>query len=165
MSDVSQLPDIIDASAAVARRITGVLAAFGVGNGQVIDAYTSLPIPAAPSDALDLGPGTHVSYWPSAVAIKWLSATVCEITWTIPMKLALMGPDLATLLSQGAPMIAAYLATFAQYSQLCRPSDGLPRCNSALITGAQPRQDPPAVEFVLTAVERLNFDLQPGGVI
>ena len=159
MSDVSRLPDIIDASAAVAHRIAGVESVFGVGNGQVVDLYTGLPVPAAPSNAQAIGPGVHVSYWPSAWAIRWISATVCEITWTIPMDLTLLGPDIPTLLSQGAPMLVAYVETFAQYSQLGG------RCNSALITGGRPRQDPPAVEFTLTVVERLNFDLQPGGSV
>ena len=159
MPDVSRLPEIIDASAAVAHRITGIESAFGVGTGDVVDLYTGLAVPAQPSNALSIGPGVHVSRWPRSWSIKWLSATVCEITWLIPMDVSLLGPDLPTLLSQAAALLTAYVAMFAQYSQLGG------RCNSALITGGQPRQDPPTLELDLTVVERLNFELQPGGVI
>ena len=163
MSDVSLLPDIIDASAAVAHRVSGVESVYGVGHGSVIDTYTGKAIPAAPSNALEIGPNVHVSGWPKSVTIRWLSATVCELTWPIPMSLSLNAPDEPTLLSLAAPMLGLYIATFAQYGQLAG-IDG-PRANSALITASSPAMGPPRIDFILTAVERLNFDLQPGGIV
>lgn len=163
MSDHSRLPEIIDASAAVARRITGVAVDFGVGSGLVIDIYTGLAVPAAPSNVLEIGPGVHVSRWPQSVSIRWLSATVCELTWPIPMELSVIGPDEPTLLANAIPFVAAYVEQFAQYAQLA-DSHG-PRCNSALITASQPLADPPRIRFTLTAVERLNFDVTPGGTV
>lgn len=165
MADTTAIAEIIDATAALARRITGVASAYGVGSGLVTDIYSGQPVPAAPSNALAIGPGVHVSRWPEPPAIRYLSATVAEYVWQIPMDLSLVGPDLATLLPEAIVFFARYTTMFAQHSQLLRASDGTPRCNSALITSARPRQDPPTLEFVLTVVERLNLDLLPGGTV
>ena len=164
MSDQSRIAEIIDAAAACGRRVTGIEAAFGVGTGLVTDPYTGQPVPASVSNALDIGPGVVEVRWPTAWSIKWLSATVCEWSWSVPVDVSLLGPDLPTLLSRGVPLMTSFVEMFARYGQLCDPS-GAPRCNSALITGGLPRLDPPRLEMTLTVTERLNFDLAPGGTL
>lgn len=156
--DASRIVDIVDASAAVARGITGIVGAFGLGGGTVLDPYTGQPI-RAPYGNVE--PFTHVSEIPPAPAVAWISATVTEVTWQVPMFLYVAVADYQTLLQVVSPFYARYLGAFSQNTQL------LGTANDAVISrfavgGGPEDKRPPYLAMTLTVKERLNFENQPG---
>lgn len=158
MSDVSRIADIVDASAAVARQITGIAWAFGVGAGTVLDPYTGQPI-AAPQG--DPEPFTHVSEMPRAPVIAWLSATVTEVTWAVPMFLYVRMADYPTLLRTLVPFYGAYLGAFSQDMQLMGTANDA-RITAFAIGGGPDDGKPPYLAITLTVRERLDFENLPG---
>jgi hypothetical protein len=159
MSDLVRIADIVDASAAVARTITGIAWAFGVGNGTVLDPYTGNQIQPPQGDP---EPFTHVSELPrSPAGITWLSATVTEITWLVPMFLYVRMADYPTLLRTFAPFYGRYLGTFSQDMQLLGTANDA-RITGFTVGGGPDDGKPPFLGMTLTVRERLDFENLPG---
>jgi hypothetical protein len=155
MTDVSRIPDIVDASAYIAHLVTGVKAVWGVGCGVTLPAgFKVHAFPGQPAEDY-----THVSDMPDAPSVKWISATVTEITWSIPMALFVSANDLGEARRRLAPFYGPYLTMFSQHTQL------LGIVNSALLTAFRITEESGtwvALRMVLTAIERLNFSTAAG---
>lgn len=157
--DQSHIADIVDASAAVARTITGVSWAFGVGNGTVLDPYTGQPVRPPQGNLPE--PFTHVSEFPTVAPILHKSANVTELRWTVQMYLYTSIADYPTIIRTLAPFCERYLGMFSQNMQL------LGTCNSAEIQsfayGGGPDENRPAyLRITLQVYERIDLDNRPG---
>ncbi len=155
MTDVSKIDQIVDASAYVASLVTGVKTVWGVDSGWVgPGSYRVLAFPGEPAEDY-----THVSDMPGAPSVRWISATVTELTWAIPMALYIGTNDLAEARRRLAPFYGRYLTAFSQHTQL------ISIVNSALITAFQITQEVAtwvALKMTLTAIERLNLQTAAG---
>jgi hypothetical protein len=158
MPDTVRVDQIVDSSAAIAAGITGVTAVWGVGSGGIIIpagvAAGSLVLPA-PSNVT--APGVHVSDMPPAPGILYRSATVCEITWEIPMRIYLSANDEANARRVAAPFYRRYIEAFAAHTQI------LGTVNSGLIASVRLFEEDATwygIQFTLRAIERLDLELQ-----
>jgi hypothetical protein len=168
MADQSRIAQIIDQSAATAASVSGVVAIWGVGSGLVVDpiltaaqgstVYVRAGLPAV------VTAGTHVSDLPPAPRITYRGQSAAELEWAIPMRVYLAPNDEQTARRLAAAFYAPYIAAFAAHTTLTGT------VNSALITAWRLFRDSGwtktgvewfGLEMTLTAIERLNLDLQP----
>jgi len=161
MADVSRIDEIVDASAAVAAGITGVVTVWGVGTGKIA-------IPgSSPTKYIDdfignvVEPGTHVSDMPDAPRITNSSATVTEINWRVPMRIYLDKNDQGNARRLAAPFYGLYLTEFSQNAML------LGTCNSAEIASFDLFHDREGtgwlgIAMILSVWERLDLDFDTG---
>lgn len=159
MPDVSRIPEVVDASAAIAAAyVPGVKSTFGAGCGLVT-------IPAGGVMAGQLVPswrgniveaGTHVSVVTSFTKDD-RSGTVAEIPWRIEMRYYVARNDLAVAYLQLATIAPLYFAAFSQHTHLL----GTISSGSALIKGGAlvvpANQDDAWIAFYLNAMERLDL--------
>jgi hypothetical protein len=155
--DTSRLPEIVDATAALAaafvpgvRSVAGAgtelvtIPAGGVMAGQLVPAFLGKPTES----------WQHVSNLPAATA-SFRSATVTEVEWDIPQRLYVQRVDEAELRRRLMPMYFAYLKAYSQHIQLF-----------GLLAGAVARirlsieadADWAWLEIHLPLVERLNLE-------
>ena len=160
--DDSRIDEIIDQSALVAQGIPNITAVWGVGSDKVTDPNLTAAasgrvqtIRAGPPQ--QVAPGVHFSDWPDAGDIRDRSATVSEITHRIPMRVYFSRNDEATTRKMVGRIFNGYLHAFAANTQL----NGT--VQSALITHFQKFTEGEwfGYDFTLTAIERLNRELQP----
>lgn len=167
--DVSRIDEIIDQSALLAQQLVPkVSAVWGAGSGKVVDPLLTAKNGGVtqyirPADAKVVAPFSHVSDLPPAPRLAYRSATVCEIFWEIPMRLYLAPNDEATARRVAVQFYARYITAFASRTQL----NGT--VQSALITAYRQFIETDVrggknwygLEMTLTAIERLNLELQP----
>lgn len=159
--DVSRLPEIVDASAAVAAAyVPGVVAAYGVGSGLVTVPAGGINagqlVPSVVGNVVE--PGTHWSFVREGLPLSY-SGTVTETAWTIEMRLYVNRADLATAVAMLANFAPRYQSAFALHVQLL----GTITSGSALLAKTPirvvyPPESPDAwISFGLNAIERLDF--------
>lgn len=159
MPDISRLPDIIDASAAVAAAyVPGVTSAYGVGADNIVipagGVLAGRTVPQWPGDVVEAG--THVSMLSTFTKLD-RSGTVAEMTWTIEMRFYVSRNDLGSQVAAAAKIVPAYMTAFSQHVQLL----GTIGSGSALVNRGGlvvPEEGSSAwLLFYLNAIERLDF--------
>lgn len=159
MPDVSRIPEVVDASAAIAAAyIPGVKSVFGAGSGLVTipagGVMAGQPVPAWRGNIVE--PGTHVSVVTTFTKAD-RSGTVAEIPWRIEMRYYVARNDLAIAYMQLAAIAPLYFAAFSQHVHML----GTISSGSALIIGGglvvPSSQDDAWIAFYLNAMERLDL--------
>lgn len=176
-SDLSNIVQIVDASAAIAAAyVSGVRAAFGVGAGD-FTIPTGGTWNAGTNSYSDPGgiwagrkvqpfmgniaePFTHVSDMPAAPKIINQSAQVSELNWLVPMRFYVDKNEQGNARLNASPFYSRYLLAFAKHAMI------LGTCNSAEITGFDLFHDRDGTGFVgismvLSVWERLDIGFEP----
>lgn len=165
MPDVSRLPEIIDASAAIAAAyVHGVQAAYGCGSGLVTVPVGGILagqlVAAIPGNVVE--PGTHWSLVTSGTT-KAYSGTVQETTWTLEMRLYVNRADLAAAVTALAFFAPRYQSVFSQHVQLLATiTSGSALLGPAIRLVYPPDSGDAWISFGLNAIERLDLGNAPG---
>lgn len=109
----SLIDEIVDYSAAVAAAVSGVVAVFGAGLGEVAD-------PLRPGKTVQAAPSTdqlpelaHVSFLPDAPGVTPFDQDGgYEVLWRIPMRLVLPRSELSRARAVALPFYGRYIDAF-----------------------------------------------------